>query len=258
MDCLSYDFGIFRFFPESERLFAGDIEVALGHRALRVLSLLLERRGDIVKHRELIAHAWPESVVEDNNLRVQITAVRKVLREYDPNAATYLKNVAGRGYRFLNEQPIEVMPGGDASFNGAEHFETVGPSEQESPPAAYTLSKTKTTTSRRRTVLGVSAVREGHIGQARRFLMYAADPRRTTKAMSRNYTERTSRAAARQVVALVAIVSPDSLGVVPTRSARDGGVSYDGGLTSTSRLQSRRTFEMMPALPREPDLLPSD
>ncbi|WP_181969792.1 winged helix-turn-helix domain-containing protein [Paraburkholderia sp. DHOC27] len=97
------EFGVFRLLLDSERLFVGEAEVQLGHRAMRLLALLVERRGDIVRHSELMAHVWPETVVEDNNLRVQITSIRRVLREHEPDSS-YIKNIAGRGYRFVREE----------------------------------------------------------------------------------------------------------------------------------------------------------
>ncbi|PRY05988.1 winged helix-turn-helix domain-containing protein [Paraburkholderia sp. BL25I1N1] len=106
MDRLQYEFGVFTLFPESEQLFAGRVEVRLGHRAMRILSLLVQRDGTIVKHSELVGYAWPETVVEENNLRVQMTAIRQALRQFEPEA-TYIRNVAGRGYRFFREQNDE-------------------------------------------------------------------------------------------------------------------------------------------------------
>src|SRR5262245_10576281 len=53
--------------------------VAIGSRALDVLGVLIDRRGDLVSRDEIMAAAWPGTVVEDNNLAVQISALRRVL-----------------------------------------------------------------------------------------------------------------------------------------------------------------------------------
>jgi DNA-binding response OmpR family regulator len=53
--------------------------VPIGPRALDVLGVLVARAGDLVSRDEIIAAAWPEAVVNDNNLNMQIAAIRRVL-----------------------------------------------------------------------------------------------------------------------------------------------------------------------------------
>jgi DNA-binding winged helix-turn-helix (wHTH) protein len=78
-------FGKFRLDRRGGRLFRegeddnGLVSVALGSRALDILTLLVERRGELVTKEEIFAAAWPEIVVEDSNLTVQIAALRRVL-----------------------------------------------------------------------------------------------------------------------------------------------------------------------------------
>lgn len=179
MNHVSYNFGMFRLFPESERLFAGPIEIALGHRAVRVLALLLERHGSIAKHQDLISHAWPESVVADNNLRVQITAIRKVLREYDPQAAACIKNISGRGYRFLIDPSNEPAPHHRPVESAEKPVGLIAVSKDQSTGRVQVQAKT--THFRRRTASGMNAVREGHIGQAGRCLIHTGELRWTNR-----------------------------------------------------------------------------
>ena len=65
----------------------------LGARAFDVLLALAERRDRVVSKNELLDLAWPGLVVEENNLSVQISALRKVL------GAAAIVTVTGRGYR---------------------------------------------------------------------------------------------------------------------------------------------------------------
>jgi len=51
-----------------------------------------------------MAEVWPDTVVEDNNLKVQISAIRKLLRQ-EPGCSSWLLTVPGRGYRFV--APVE-------------------------------------------------------------------------------------------------------------------------------------------------------
>jgi predicted ATPase/DNA-binding winged helix-turn-helix (wHTH) protein len=66
----------------------------LGARAFDLLLALVERRDRVVSKNELLDLVWPKLVVEENNLQVQVTALRKLL---GPHA---IATIPGRGYRF--------------------------------------------------------------------------------------------------------------------------------------------------------------
>ena len=74
--------------------------VEIGSRALDVLRVLLERPGDLVSRDEIMAVAWPRVVVEDNNLTIQIAALRRVLDQDRANGSC-IQTVPRRGYRFV-------------------------------------------------------------------------------------------------------------------------------------------------------------
>jgi TolB-like protein/DNA-binding winged helix-turn-helix (wHTH) protein/Flp pilus assembly protein TadD len=74
--------------------------VEIGSRSLAVLRVLLERPGDLVSRDEIMDAAWPGTVVEDNNLTVQISTLRRVL-DQDRAQGGCIQTVAGRGYRFV-------------------------------------------------------------------------------------------------------------------------------------------------------------
>ena len=73
--------------------------VAVGSRGLDILGVLIERAGEVVSKDEIIAAVWPGMVVQDNNLTVQISALRRALEHGQPNGR-YIQTVPGRGYRF--------------------------------------------------------------------------------------------------------------------------------------------------------------
>jgi DNA-binding winged helix-turn-helix (wHTH) protein len=77
-----------------------DAEVAVGSRALDVLSVLIERAGDLVSKDEIMDAVWQETVVEDANLTVQISALRRVL-DLRRSEGSCIQTVAMRGYRFV-------------------------------------------------------------------------------------------------------------------------------------------------------------
>jgi len=76
--------------------------VAIGSRALDILGVLIERAGEVVSKDEIVAAVWPATVVEDSNLTVQISALRRVLDRGRSNGSC-IQTVARRGYRFVAE-----------------------------------------------------------------------------------------------------------------------------------------------------------
>ncbi|WP_414814748.1 ATP-binding protein [Rhizobium sp. IY2] len=93
-------FGEFRLYPGRYLLFKDQEPVAIGSRALDILIALTERPGELLTKDELIARAWPNTIVEESNLRAQIAVLRKALSE-DRSAARYIAAVPSRGYRFI-------------------------------------------------------------------------------------------------------------------------------------------------------------
>src|SRR6516225_8556273 len=91
--------------------------VEIGSRALDVLGVLLQRPGDLVSRDEIMATAWAGTVVEDNNLTIQIASLRRVL-DRDDAQSSCIQTVPGRGYRFAapvtrvesSEPPLRPAP----------------------------------------------------------------------------------------------------------------------------------------------------
>jgi predicted ATPase len=74
---------------------------------LEILSALVERPGNLVSKDELLARVWPETFVEESNLRVHIAALRRALGDGQAGNR-YVTNVPGRGYCFV--APVSVLP----------------------------------------------------------------------------------------------------------------------------------------------------
>jgi TolB-like protein/Tfp pilus assembly protein PilF len=103
--------GPFRIDAELESLMRGGEPTVLGRRAVAVLRVLLERAGEPVSKEALIEAAWPGVAVEENNLTVQISALRRVLCE-DANGASWIETLPRRGYRYVGPFiPIVNGPG---------------------------------------------------------------------------------------------------------------------------------------------------
>jgi DNA-binding response OmpR family regulator len=97
-------FGRLELVPSERRLRVDGQAVALGSRAYDLLVALAARRERIVPNEELIAAVWPGLVVEDNNLQVQVSALRKVL------GAQAIATVPGRGYQFTMAPSESATP----------------------------------------------------------------------------------------------------------------------------------------------------
>jgi TolB-like protein/DNA-binding winged helix-turn-helix (wHTH) protein len=93
------EFGRYRLLPHRRELRADGLAIELGSRAFDVLMVLIEARGALVTKDEIMARVWPDTVVEENNLVVQISALRKALGE----DRDLIRTVSGRGYRFIAE-----------------------------------------------------------------------------------------------------------------------------------------------------------
>ena len=89
-------FGRFTLCPRRRSLHADGTPIDLGARAFDLLAALVLSQGRLLSKDELMSLAWPGVAVEENNLHVQIGAVRRALGE----ARDAVINVPGRGYRF--------------------------------------------------------------------------------------------------------------------------------------------------------------
>jgi adenylate cyclase len=72
--------------------------VSLGSRAFEILCQLIDRRGEFVSRREIMEAVWPNAVVEESNLTVQMAALRRVL-DAGRGRENCIQTVPGRGYR---------------------------------------------------------------------------------------------------------------------------------------------------------------
>ena len=93
-------FGPYRLIAVERLLKKGNEPIPLGSRAVDILIALVERAGEVVTHRELIARVWPNVTIEEANLRVHIAGLRKALGDGRKDTR-YIVNVSGRGYCFV-------------------------------------------------------------------------------------------------------------------------------------------------------------
>lgn len=92
-------FGEFLALPASRTLLFKGVPVQIGSRAFDLLIVLLRSRGEIVSKEEIVRHVWPSTTVDESNLRIQMTNLRKALGD----TRNRIKTIPGRGYLFATE-----------------------------------------------------------------------------------------------------------------------------------------------------------
>jgi DNA-binding winged helix-turn-helix (wHTH) protein len=100
------EFGRFRVLLRQRQLLADGIPVELGTRAFDLLLVLVESDGLLVSKEELLSRVWPGIVVSEENLKVQVSALRKALG-VDRDV---IRTEFGRGYRFTGILGSIVAP----------------------------------------------------------------------------------------------------------------------------------------------------
>lgn len=122
-DISIHQFEDFRLDINRRLLCKGETLVALPPKAFDILQLLVERRGELVEKDEIMRTVWAGLVVEDNNLTVNMSLIRRALGE-KRGENRFIVTVPGRGYRFTDLPPSK----------GSEplRFEKAKPDDQNS------------------------------------------------------------------------------------------------------------------------------
>jgi predicted ATPase/DNA-binding winged helix-turn-helix (wHTH) protein len=102
-------FGPFRLLAEQRLLLEGDQPVRLGSRAFDILAALVERPGEVIGKDELISRTWPKTFVEEANLKIQVSTLRRALGD-GQGGRRYIATIPGRGYNFVAPVHFEKPP----------------------------------------------------------------------------------------------------------------------------------------------------
>ncbi len=103
MTVLRHAFGPFQFDADKLILLRDGVPVALGGRAGAILAALLAARGQIVRKGVLIDAAWPDTAIEESNLSVQISKLRRVIGD------ERIRTVERIGYQFVADAPSNAF-----------------------------------------------------------------------------------------------------------------------------------------------------
>lgn len=113
-DSVVFRFGAFELLPARRELRCRGAPVALGTRAFDLLAALVRRNGALATKNELLAEVWAGTVVDENNLAAQVSALRRILAA-DPDLDRRLVTVPGRGYRFVAEVAVSPLRSAEAA-----------------------------------------------------------------------------------------------------------------------------------------------
>src|SRR5450755_125664 len=97
-----FRFGNFRLYPTESLLLHGETPVSLAPKAFDILLYLVQNSGHLVKRDELMQAVWSDSFVEETNLTVNISLLRKLLGG-SADGQSYIATVPRKGYRFQAE-----------------------------------------------------------------------------------------------------------------------------------------------------------
>jgi DNA-binding winged helix-turn-helix (wHTH) protein/TolB-like protein len=112
-----YEFGPFRLVPSQHLLLHATEPVRLTPKVYDLLHLFVTHHGQVVSHADCISAVWAGTFVEEANLTVSVSVLRRLLRRLDPSTE-YIATIPKRGYRFV--PPVrEVQTGPEEHLAGS-------------------------------------------------------------------------------------------------------------------------------------------
>lgn len=104
-----YEFGAFRLEPDQQLLLQNGQPVPLTPKAFELLAILVRNSGQLVSKDQIMESLWPGSFVEEANIPVLISNLRKVLGD-SAASEPYIQTVPKKGYRFTSAVRIAQLP----------------------------------------------------------------------------------------------------------------------------------------------------
>jgi len=136
-----YEFGPFRVDANRRVLLRDGNPVPMSNKAFDLLLVLVGERERVLDKEELLDRIWPDTTVEENNLTVAMSGLRKALGE-EPNDRRYIVTIPGRGYRFAAEVRAVASPGkAGEDADSRQPFQVQSPAPASVPPASAARTK---------------------------------------------------------------------------------------------------------------------
>ena len=102
-----YEFGDFRFLPKDKSLWQDGELLSLSPKSLEVLALLLAKPSEVVTREEIIESVWKDTFIEEANINVAISNLRKTLGQN--NERKFIQTIPKKGYRFIALKSDSMM-----------------------------------------------------------------------------------------------------------------------------------------------------
>lgn len=154
----SYAFGNFRLYPEEALLLRSGQPVPLPPKTFKMLCVLVENRGHLVDKDTLMQAVWPDTFVIENNLRYNISLLRKALSD-NGSSQEFILTLPKHGYKFIGDaQDIDPIAHGPASTSLTAASPSTEQEALESGPRVLTgdsLPKRSPAAQRKRSLIGV-------------------------------------------------------------------------------------------------------
>ena len=123
-----YEFRGYRFSPKEKCLWRNEELLTLSPKALAVLKFLLESSNEVVTRESLLENVWEDTYVDEGNLTVAISHLRKVFAEGEEDSAKFIQTIPKKGYRFVvnvKKVFIEQKEAESVEFNRAAKGESI-------------------------------------------------------------------------------------------------------------------------------------
>src|ERR1041384_4867028 len=102
VESIVYEFNGFRLEADQRRLLYEGQPVPLKPKVFDLLLFLVKMRGQLVVKEDLMREVWPDAIVEENNITVSMSILRKTLGDHNVKRQ-FIETVPRRGYRFFAE-----------------------------------------------------------------------------------------------------------------------------------------------------------
>ena len=114
-----YQFGPFSLDPTERVISRNGTPLTVTPKVFDTLLCLVRNPGRVLTKDELLKEIWPDTFVEEVNLAVNISTLRKILGE-NPQEAHYIATISGRGYKFVAE--VQEVQKEDRCEDSAKDF----------------------------------------------------------------------------------------------------------------------------------------
>lgn len=159
-----YQFGKFRFDPANHLLLSGDDPVPVTPKAFDILLVLVQNGRRLTTKEELMRKVWPDSFVEEANLTVNISSLRRLLGKTE-QGQPYIETVPKKGYRFVAvvQEVAGHLGNGESSLDGLPAASAAPVAPASSPSARVESVVALPSKFRRRRIFIAAAILVGAV-----------------------------------------------------------------------------------------------